>query len=327
MKKSLIALAALAAFGTASAQSTVTINGKFGASYTSNTSNAGVKANGLAMQDGDVNFVVSEDLGGGMKADVFMGIRLRGREANTDGAVDGIGSRNASVSVSGGFGSVLVGAVASPSSILARGGAGAVGFKGMDDAGELLDAEVNSVELLQYTTPTFSGFSGYVQVVDSIGDAGNFGLENAALTPSANVIGVNYSAGPLSANFDSTSFKRNSSTSTADSRVRTSASYNLGVATIGFGYQTNDNTTTDVTQMVLGVNVPISGELSAAVNYASRDTKTLSTGVSAKNKGYEAGVNYSLSKRTAVAVSHRVIDEAASAINQKHTRIRLMHSF
>ena len=59
MKKSLIALAALAAFGTASAQSTVTINGKFGASYTSNTSNAGVKANGLAMQDGDVNFVVS----------------------------------------------------------------------------------------------------------------------------------------------------------------------------------------------------------------------------------------------------------------------------
>ena len=311
----------------ASAQSTVTITGKLGGSYTSNTGNTGLKTNGFAMQDGDVNFVVSEDLGGGMKADVFMGIRLRGREANTDGAVDGIGSRNASVSVSGGFGSVLVGAVSSPSSILARGGAGAAGFKGVDDGGELLDAETNSIELLQYTTPTISGANVYFQVVDSIGDAGNFGREAAAATPSANVIGLNYANGPLSANFDTTSFKPNASGANVDSRIRASASYDLGVATVGFGYQTNDNITTDVKQMVLGLNVPVSSALSAGINYATRDTKTLATGVSAKNKGYEAGVNYSLSKRTTVAVSYRVIDEAASTIDQKHTRVRLMHSF
>ena len=305
----------------------MTITGKLGGSYTSNTSNAGVKTNGFAMQDGDVNFVVVEDLGGGMKADVFMGIRLRGREVNTDGASDGIGSRNASVRVTGGFGSVLVGAVSSPSSILALGGAGAAGFKGVDDGGELLDAEVNSVDLFQYTTPTISGISGYVQMVDNIGDAATAGREVAATTPSATVYGVNYANGPLSANFDTTSFKRNASTSTVDSRIRASASYNLGVATVGFGYQTNDNTDTDVKQMVLGLNVPVSSALSAGVNYATRDTKTLATGASAKNKGYEAGVNYSLSKRTAIAVSYRVIDEAASTINQKHTRVRLMHSF
>ncbi len=274
-----------------------------------------------------MNFAAVEDLGGGLKADVFMGIRLRGREANSDGAVDGIGARNATVRLSGGFGSVLVGAVASPSSILALGGAGAAGFKGVDDGGELLDAEVNSIDLFQYTSPTISGVNAYVQIVDNIGDAGTAGLDDLATTPSATVYGLNYANGPLLANVDTTKFDRRASTSTADSRIRGSASYNFGVATLGFGFQTNDNTTTDVKQTVLGVNVPLSSALSAAINYATRDTKTLATGISAKNKGYEAGVNYSLSKRTAIAVSYRVINEASSDINQQHTRVRLMHSF
>jgi len=329
MKKSLIALAALAAFGTAYAQSAVTITGKLGGSYTANTSNAGVKTSGFAMQDGDVNFVVVEDLGGGLKADVFMGIRLRGREEYTDGAgLDGIGARNAHVRVTGGFGSVLIGAVSSPSSILALGGAGAAGFKGVDDGGELLDAETNSIDLFQYTTPTMMGANAYVQFVDNIGNAATGGRESAATTPSATVFGLNYANGPIQANIDTTSFKINSSTTfTGESRVRASASYDFGVARVGFGYQTNNNTLTDVKQMVVGVNVPVNAQLSAGINYATRDTETLSTGATVTNKGYEAGVNYSLSKRTAVAVSYRLINEGASAIDQKHTRVRLMHSF
>jgi len=327
MKKSLIALAALAAIGTASAQSAVTISGKLGGSYTANTSNAGVKTSGFNMQDGDVNFTVVEDLGGGLKADVFMGIRLRGREANTDGAVDGIGSRNATVRLSGGFGSVLVGAVASPSGILAIGGAGATGFKGLDDGGELLDAEVNSLDILQYTTPTMSGFSGYVQFVDSIDNAGATGRESTATTMAATVFGANYANGPILANADTTSYKLNTSGGTAESRIRVSGSYNLGFMTAGLGYQTNNNTTTDVTQTVVGLNVPVNAQLSAAFNYAVRTTKTLSTSASASNKGYEAGVNYSLSKRTTVAASYRMINESSASINQKHTRVRLMHAF
>jgi len=305
----------------------VTISGKLGGSYTSNTSNTGVKTSGFAMQDGDVNFAAVEDLGGGLKAEVFMGIRLRGREVNTDGASDGIGARNATVGLTGAFGSVLVGAIAAPSGILAIGGAGAAGFKGVDDNGELLDAEVNSVDIFQYTTPKFSGVNAYVQLVDNIGDAATGGLEDTATTPSATVLGLNYANGPWLANFDTTSYKRNASTSTVDSRIRASGSYNFGIATLGLGYQTNDNTTTDVTQRLLGVNVPLSAAFSAGVNYVTRDTKTLATGVSAKNKGYETGVNYSLSKRTSIAASYRVINESSSDINQKFTRVRLMHSF
>jgi len=309
MKKSLIALAALAAFGTASAQSSVTISGKFGGSYNANTSNTGAKSSGVVISDGDLNFAVVEDLGGGLKADVSIALRTRGREANTDGAVDGVGGRNAHVRLTGDFGSVMFGAVASPSGILALGGAGAVGFKGLDDGGELLDAETNGIDLLQYTTPTMMGVSGYVQFVDSIGDPASYGREALATTAAATVFGANYANGPIQANIDTTSFKINASTTTGESRVRASASYDLGVARVGFGYQTNNNTLTDVKQVVAGLNVPVNAQLSAAFNYATRDTKTLSTAATVTNKGWEAGANYSLIRRYETATAVRLLSE------------------
>ena len=333
MKKSLIALAALAAVTAASAQSTVSINGKFGYSYIQSTTNAGVKANGFSATDGDVNFVAVEDLGGGLKAEVFMGIRLRGREVNADTGsstavgdqADGIGARNSTVSLTGGFGQILAGAVASGSGILARGSVGAA-FQGLDHDSTLIDAEVNGVDLFQYTTPTVSGFNAYVQVVDSIGDPGAGGAQAAATVSSATVVGVNYSNGPLSANLDTTSFARNASTATNESRVRVSAMYNLGVANLGFGYQTNDNTLTDVTQYVVGVAVPV-GAWTFALNAAGRDTTTLATNAKVTNTGYEAGVNYAFSKRTSLSASYRTVNEGATTIDQKSTRVRLMHSF
>ena len=340
MKKSLIALATLAAATGAMAQSSVTISGKLGAQFTSTQSNTGVKGTGFNVTDGDVNFAAVEDLGGGLKADVFMGIRLRGREVNADSAsvaaagtttdqADGIGARNATIRLSGDFGSVLLGSIAAPSGILAIGGAGAAGFKGVDDDGELLDKEVNGVDIFQYQTPNFlGGLNAYVQIVDSIGDPATNGLQRAAAAPSATVLGLNFANGPIKANIDTTTYKRNASTTaTADSRLRLSGSYDFGMAAVGIGYQTNDNTTTDVTQMLLGLNVPVTSALSAGINYVTRDTKTLATGVKVSNKGYETGINYSLSKRTTVAASYRFINEGSAARDATYTRVRLMHAF
>jgi hypothetical protein len=275
-------------------------------------------------------------LGGGLKAEAFMGIRLRGREINADSPAastqtattdqaDGIGARDSRITLSGGFGSVTVGAVASGSGIIARGSVGAA-FNGLDHDSTLLDAEVNGVDLFQYTTPTISGFNGYVQIVDSIGDPCAGGAQAAAAASSGTVFGVNYANGPLSANLDTTSFKRNASTSTADSRIRMSAMYDLGVAKVGFGYQTNDNTLTDVSQYIVGAAVPV-GAWTFAVNLAGRETTTLATNAKVKNTGYEAGLNYALSKRTSIAATYRTVNEGASEIDQKATRIRLMHAF
>jgi hypothetical protein len=163
-------------------------------------------------------------------------------------------------------------------------------------------------------------------MVDSIGDPGAGGAQAAATVSSATVFGANYANGPLSANLDTTSFKRNASTSTADSRIRMSAMYDLGVAKVGFGYQTNDNTLTDVSQYIVGAAVPV-GAWTFAVNLAGRETTTLATNAKVKNTGYEAGVNYALSKRTSIAATYRTVNEGASAIDQKATRIRLMHAF
>jgi hypothetical protein len=325
MKKTLIALAVLAVSGAAFAQSTVTINGKLGAQYMATKSSAGAKTNGFNIVDGDVNFVMVEDLGGGLKASAFMGIRLRGREASSDGAVDGIGARNATISLSGGFGSVTAGAVAAGSGIMKFGTAGAV-LLGIDDTGLLMDKEVNSVDLFEYRTRSMSGLTGYVQLVDSISDAGGGGMGKTEAAMSATVAGVDYVNGPVAFSIDTTKYNRNLSAFTNDTRLRTSASYDLGVAKLGLGYQTNDNTLTDVKQTLIGVNVPM-GAFSIGLNWADRKTKTLATGLTAKNSGYEAGVNYALSKRTAIAASMGSIDVAGALNDQTFSRVRLMHSF
>jgi predicted porin len=316
----------------------VTVSGKFGYSYIASQTNAGVKTSGFSATDGDVNFTAAEDLGNGLKATAFMGIRLRGREVNADAGsstahsdqADGIGARDSRITLSGGFGSVTVGAVASGSGIL-LGNGGAGYLQGLDHDSTLVDAEVNGIDLFQYQTPTIAGFNAYVQVVDSIGNPGAGGLNAADKTVAATVVGINYAAGPIKANIDTTSYDRNTVASgavaeTADSRVRASASYDMGVATVGLGYQTNDNTTTDIKQMLMGVSIPM-GAISLGANYATRDTKTISTGATVKNKGYEVGANYAFSKRTNLVASYRVVNEGNKDIDQKSTRVRLMHAF
>ena len=117
MKKTLVAFAALALVGAASAQSNASVSGKFGFAYGAYnyTNTSGVitlvKRNGFEVTDGNVTFAASEDLGGGMKAGVSMDVRVRGRGVAASGTVDG---RDAYVYLSGGFGELKAGAVDAP---------------------------------------------------------------------------------------------------------------------------------------------------------------------------------------------------------------------
>ncbi|MEY3461533.1 MAG: hypothetical protein RLZZ03_1186, partial [Pseudomonadota bacterium] len=117
MKKSLIALAALAAFGTASAQSTVAITGTFNAAFQKSTTGA----TSADLVDSNLVFTAVEDLGGGLKATASSAFQANGRQditstnAVTSSAVanqakkDGVYGRNAFVALSGGFGAVSIG--------------------------------------------------------------------------------------------------------------------------------------------------------------------------------------------------------------------------
>lgn len=295
MKKTLIALAALAAT-TAFAQSSVTLSGKFGVAF----QQAPGATSGLAVTDGDVVFSALEDLGGGLKAAASMAVKVRGRGAT--GVVDG---RDATVSLMGGFGSVTLGAVEAGNGIIGRGFAGAPVSLPDGFDGSVLSAPAN-VDWFRYKSPELMpGLTVNYQRVDSIGTPGG---GRGALQ--ANVVGADYASGPVSVGLDYTDFSDNTK------RTRFSASYDIGVATVGFGFE---NPRSGNNQYAAGLKVPM-GAITAGLVYAKAGS----------NKGYGIGANYALSKRTAINVSYGKVDAggvSGSATNDNQYRIRLMHSF
>jgi len=95
MKKSLVALAVLAASGAVMAQSSVTLYGTVDAGYTKYTANNGVSKTGMGdsqLGSSLIGFRGSEDLGGGMKAE----FKLEGGLGNDVGVGKGTNSNNQS---------------------------------------------------------------------------------------------------------------------------------------------------------------------------------------------------------------------------------------
>jgi len=188
MKKTLVAIAALALVGAASAQSTVNLTGKFRFAYDAKNDGTGAataKTNGFGVTDGNVTFAAVEDLGGGLKAGATMDVRVRGR--GPAGVVDG---RDATVWLAGGFGTLVGGAVESGNGIIGLGGAGAPVI-GLDDGIALAGA--SNVDWLAYTTPNMGGFTATVQIVDSIGAPTGGGLQGSATLQDGTLIGAGYS--------------------------------------------------------------------------------------------------------------------------------------
>jgi predicted porin len=109
MKKSLIALAALAAAGVASAQSSVTLFGIVDASISHYKTSGGQKRTALAnsgYNSSRLGFRGTEDLGGGMSASFW----LEGALSNDDGTPAGfMFQRRSTVSLAGGWGEVRLG--------------------------------------------------------------------------------------------------------------------------------------------------------------------------------------------------------------------------
>jgi predicted porin len=256
-------------------------------------------------------FAAKEDLGGGVTATADMAFVSRGRDTAKSG-------RDAKIVVAGGFGSILVGAIEAGNGIIGLGGAGAPVY-GLDD-NTVLQAASNT-DMIRYTTPTMSGFNVYISSLD-VTTAG--GLQSTATTQDATQIGINYAAGPLRVAADMTNYGTNSATGTlADSRLRMSASYNLGVANVGFGYQDAETTTgVSKTEQLFGVAVPM-GAITLGMNYATSKTD----GVAGTNKGTDLGAKYDLSKRTYVAAHYQTTKAAGAANSASKYRVQLAHSF
>lgn len=315
MKKTLVALAALAATG---AFAQVTVSGKLGFGYYKNGQNAvvgGAPEHGLHMTDGNLTFTATEDLGGGWKATAMSEFVSRGRG-------NAIAGRDAKLDLVTPVGMLTLGSVESCSRLDNVAGSPVSLPTGIDAALGPLDG-CATLDIVAFNAPIGPLTVG-VNYSDSIGAAG----AGAGAIKATQLTGA-YNAGPLMLGLDHTTFQGPTAYRDGLARTRFVASYDLGLAKLGFGHQMLNHD--GAPQTSFSVNVPM-GAVSLGLSYAVRQAQGASTlaganAVEGARSGTAIGLKYDLSKQTNLNVSYGTF--TADAANQYDStfRVRLMKSF
>lgn len=356
MKKSLIALAALAATG-AFAQSTVTISGLVDTGYQL-VNTAGVKTQGVAANGTGTTVLTvagSEDLGGGLKAnfqlqitpDFINGAGVEG-SSNTADFKKSVGTgQQAYVGLAGGFGEVQAGRV--NSNVLDAWGNGSVfgtaigsGYSSNGNIYTRYSASATATAqsaptrfngAIRYISPSFNGFSGSLLVVPKGADTG---------VQTVTDFGLKYNNGPLNVMFASQEIKQSGAvtapggflsgtnvlTDGATNKVNAlSANYAIGAATVYGAYWTEKQTATtavDAQGYMLGAKY-VMGATTLLASYGNNDDKT-----AANKDGKIAGIgaDYALSKRTNLYVRYDDRTNATATNDSvKRTAFGVKHTF
>lgn len=217
MKKTLIALAAVAATGVAFAQSSVTLYGVADAALVKSTGSSATLSSSGGMNNGTSRWGVrgTEDLGGGLKA----GFNYEAGLSLNDGSVNQSGgnyfSRAAWMNLSGGFGELRLGRTLNPSFFAAAAWelTGTANYSAVvGQFGAVLGGIRNSSQIA-YTTPNMGGFSatlGYIL-------KGNNGGENAKVD-----LNAIYKNGPLAVALGYNKVQN------AEKNIHVGANYNFG---------------------------------------------------------------------------------------------------
>ncbi len=288
MKKSLIALAVMAASGASFAQSTVTLYGIadiwFGTVKAANGDTSTVLNSG-GVSTSRWGMKGSEDLGGGLKANFLLeqGISI-------DNGVTGAGfNRQAYVGFSGGFGEVKLGNVYTAYDDIS--GAANSAFDSalapQNNVWASTGYVSNPTNNIYYASPSMSGFSGAV----------SYSLdEDTAGKVASTSFHVKYEGGPLYAGLGFQSDEVMGAGNSTD-YLRLNATYDLGVATVLAGYGKVDYATGgDTTEFELGANFPISSTLTLSGGFAMSEDNGAAG--NAERTGYALAAAYSMSKRT-----------------------------
>ncbi len=312
MKKTLIALAAVAVSSAAMAQ--VTISGNVDARYESSKTATTAAAKGFLISDAQLNFTATEDLGGGLTATA----RFTIDGATSDGATTTALSTSAQtgsinrdgvfVSLAGGFGSVTFSSLDSSDYL----GNDLVTDQLTGTAGGVYNGGVQ--DRVTYTSPTFSGVRFVATMQD--GDVGT----RTTHDNKSNLFEIYYANGPISADFGMlTTDKSTNADSDGGSRFR--VGYNFGVASVSYGQiNAKDAGGGKDKATAITVSVPM-GALSLSYAYA-----TIKDDAAAKRDGTALAATYALSKRTSLT-AQQVNYENATITNAKRTRLTMSHSF
>lgn len=318
MKKSLIALAVLAASGGAMAQSSVTLYGLVdayvGAASTETTGAAPVAkltqtvVNSAGANNSRWGLRGTEDLGGGLKANFVL---ESGFATDTGAAVGNQFGRQAFVGLESAYGTVSLGrqytayfALYSATNNLYDTNMAtttAVWNNG------IADHTTRASNSIAYTSPVFNGFSGaavYGLGEDKIAD------RKAAYNGSLH---LKYANGPLLVGY---AYQQElSPTAAAGSRAKNqynlfAGSYDFGVAKLTAGYSAAKATfsfpalpSIKDKEFQIGVSAPVGAAASVAAGYTR--SKSTSAGTENTGSGFSLLGTYALSKRTTLYAGYR----------------------
>ena len=311
MKKSLIALAALAAVGAASAQSSVTLYGLIDAGYswaehtgklpgsTTKTTETGFTSGNLSGSRWGLKG--QEDLGNGLAA-VF----------NVEAGFDSINgdfttgfNRRAVVGLKGSFGQVVVGRDYTPIDDLASGKYQAIDSFSYDNLGgyympgpDLYTGRYNGIHYTgEFSGVSVKAFAGYDEYKEEV---------NGVLVPGSKVkghgvgLGLGYASGAFSIDGAVQHFDQGLLGGNKNTEFAVAASYDFGPAKLMGHYLGNkiENYPT-FQQFGLGVTAPF-GAATLGAQYAYNRGKTTGGMGDHTITGHDFGViaNYALSKRT-----------------------------
>lgn len=335
MKKSLIALAVLAASGAAFAQSSVTVYGIIDASV--NSVNNGTSTQ-MKVESGTLNttrfgFKGTEDLGDGLKANFLLeqGFSVDNGAALND-SQDGqtkltqMFSRNAYVGLSGGFGEVRLGKVWSAFDEMKGSSNSAWDSALSPNSGVFYGGAVggytyNPRNSVIYFTPNFNGVSAAASY--SLGE----NKTTSVAAGSVAALNAKYISGPLLLALGYQTERTDGSVS-AKKFTRLNANYDFGVAKLqaGIGRQAQDDKTTR--DWTLGATMPVSSVLSISGGFAG-STDNVAAG-DMKRKGFSLAAQYALSKRTSLYAGYHGTRTSYAVLPRLDTHLYSMgvsHSF
>jgi len=322
MKKTMIALATIAAVGAASAQ--VTITGGISMAAQSNLA----KASGLVSTDNTLYVSASEDLGNGVKAsaamtienDTYRGAAFTRADQSITLSTPSGSLRIANTRSGGNQGAALI----APANLADDQWSSKVITRTAIDVASVI------IPLNDQITATVS----YVEAYEDVAGSGSAASTSGSKTPGATSVAgaLKYSAGGLTvtAGYTSTAFTNNLMTylvtarGAADSSEIQTTSYDIsaifdaGVAKFGFGYDSSRRgyTSADKSAMLFGVSVPL-GQVTLGANYGSRDAANF----------LQLAAQYDLSKRTNVNFSWGQDKQSSTADTNSQYRISLNHAF
>jgi len=292
MKKTMIALAAVAAVGAASAQ--VTLGGEFAYGYLSSTDAAGVTTSGGGRDTAQLAISAKEDIGNGYSVALSM-------KLNTGSFAAGASSDDQSLTLTTPIGAASF-LIYKPGNWV-TGASGGATWYGLD--GYNLGAR-STRDGMAFSAPLAPGLTATVAWLEPANLLGE-GTGNAGTTKqSLYSFGGKYASGPVMLQAAYLSYTNVTATDlTTDNVTRLGGTYDAGVAKVGAAIQigkaggggTN-------TETAISVSAPLSGNLSIAGMWASNKyDMAASSPVAPQNgtrSGYTLQAQYNLSKRTYV---------------------------